>query len=256
MACAALLAGCSRSDDDTKVTYKNETGQKVSALPQADGNYSYEVLGGQPVPHEAKRLHEQARAEGQAGRYDAALKLFDQAITAAPDWEYPHYDMAFTYLLKGDDDKALQKYQQVDKMEPSGFFITKTALWTLERERDGKFPKGTYIAYVALEWASQEEKSNRVERIIERLPDFTPAWKDKVLLTEDRDLRAQYLDKALAMESDRETHGLLVLNKAAGLRADGKKADAQTLLENLATNQASTIANKALARKLLKKFKK
>ena len=53
----------------------------------------------------------------------------------APDWPYPVYDAAFTYLLQGDSLKAEERYAEVDRMAPRGFFTAKTSLDCLRRDR-------------------------------------------------------------------------------------------------------------------------
>ena len=62
---------------------------------------------------DAEQLHREARALGQAGKYDAAIEKLRAAIAAKPDWAYPYYDLAFTYFLKGDAELALTYYRQV-----------------------------------------------------------------------------------------------------------------------------------------------
>jgi hypothetical protein len=46
----------------------------------------------QQPPADAEQLHQEARALGQAGKYDAAIEKLRAAIAAKPDWAYPYYD--------------------------------------------------------------------------------------------------------------------------------------------------------------------
>lgn len=105
--------------------YISQSGEVSSDITSLDdGVYSYELYSTGDVPAEAKALHEEARTKGQAGDYEVALTLFTKAIAIAPDWPYPHYDMAFAYLLKGDSASALSKYQEVDSLKSRPRLLT------------------------------------------------------------------------------------------------------------------------------------
>ena len=69
----------------------------------------YEKLGAEKVPAQAFSLHQQAREAGSKGEYEAALAFLEEARKLAPDWPYPIYDAAYTYLLMGDSHNALEK---------------------------------------------------------------------------------------------------------------------------------------------------
>jgi len=109
-------------------------------------------MSNQIIDPAAKALHIEARELGQYGKYDLCIDKLEKAIKIEPTWAYPIYDLAYTYLLKGDFDSALKFYKKTDDLEPQGFFTTKTALYSLEGEKSGKFPKGLYIAYMQIEW--------------------------------------------------------------------------------------------------------
>lgn len=252
-----LSVGCNRPGEGD-VTYTTADGKKskdITDVSKHDGKVSFEVTGGKPVPREAELLHQQARAKGEAGDYDASLALLGRAASIAPGWPYPPYDMAFTYLLKGDAEKALQKYVEADKLEPGGFFTVKTAIWSLQKEQKGDFPKGTYMAYLSLEWADPAKKREVVEGLTTKVPAFTPAWKEKAWLTEDPEERKAIIAKALTLDADPETRGMLLLNQAAILHQAGKKDEALRMVSDLATNTSSTIGTKTLAGQMQKLFK-
>jgi len=252
-----LLSGCKNERDAERVEYTKRDGSKTTDVKSIeDGAVSYEVRGGGPVPAEAKRLHDEARKKGEAGDYAAALTLLKRASELAPVWPYPRYDEAYTCLLQGDATNVLIHYREVDRLEPAGFFTTKTAIWTLEREERGILPKGTYLAFVSLEWMEPEKKKTMVEQLAVRLPTFAPVWKEKALLTENAEQRLAALEKAMTLEPDAETYGMCVLNKAAVLNATGKTNEAKQMLEQLARSESSTLTTKSLAKELLKKLSK
>ena len=64
------------------------------------------------VPAEAEVLHQQGRRAGAAGEYDKALALLQRASSLAPNWPYPVYDMAYTFLLIHDTANATRCYRK------------------------------------------------------------------------------------------------------------------------------------------------
>jgi hypothetical protein len=146
----------------------------------------------------------------------------------------------------------LTNYLQVDRLVPEGFFTAKTAIWSLEREKTGVFPKGTYLAYLQIEWArSEPEKRKIVDALIRRVPAFAPAWKESAMLQEKLELRLTELEHGLGLNPDPETEGLLKINKATALHSLGKSDDCVKLLGALALATNSTTGTKALARATL-----
>ncbi len=254
----ASLFGCKKQSESDRVEYTLPGGKKTSDVRDLkDGTLTYQISGGgQKVPERAKELHRQARAKGESGDYASAIKLLRQASEIAPNWAYPYYDMAFTYLLQGDVTNALLNYRETDRLEPRGFFTAKTALWTLERENNGTFPKGTYLAYVSLEWTEPDKKRDMIQQMTTHVPAFAPGWKERAWMESDSDKQLAFIEKALALDPDPETYGICVLNKATRLGSAGKTTEARRIIEELATNDSSTISAKALAKEALKTLTK
>src|SRR4051812_25108552 len=108
------LAACRKSERATappeekptgaRLVFKDATGRELTMkdLEGVSGKAHWEVVGGDAIPPEASRLHQEARAAGGRGEYARALELLDRAHSLAPAWPYPVYDAAFTYLLQGD----------------------------------------------------------------------------------------------------------------------------------------------------------
>src|SRR5690349_11614061 len=65
---------------------------------------------GTDIPPEAVAMHEQGRKAEAAGDWNKALALFEQASNLASNWPYAVYDMAYTFLLMRDFDKARAYY--------------------------------------------------------------------------------------------------------------------------------------------------
>jgi len=214
-----------------------------------------EPVGKTMVPRKAERLYRQGRAQGEARQFDSAIKLLARSIQIAPYWANPRYDLAFLWLRKGDGSRALEHYREVDLLQPDGFFITKTAIWCLERERSGIFPQGTYLTFMLLQWEELGKRSEAVARMTVNLPSFAPAWKERALLTEDSIERRQFLEQALSLEPDAETYGICILNQAALLNNSGMKSEARNLIEELAQSQKATASSKIRAREILSSWK-
>jgi tetratricopeptide (TPR) repeat protein len=225
----------------------------MNDLRKVDGDYEFEVVGGKSIPTKAKELHEHARVFGGKGELEKAVDLLKQASRLAPDWAYPLYDLAYTYLLKGQSNEALGAYERVNKMEPKGFFTAKTASWALQREKEGLFPPGTYLLFLKIEWTNEdEEKLKRAQKIVEVVPNYPPALKECALRTKDPKQKMELISQALSANPDPETYGILMVNKAALLDREGKRDEAVRILGDLVLAPDSTILTVASAKSVLR----
>lgn len=204
------------------------------------------------IPEEAIRLHQEAREHGSKGEYQQAADKLHKAMVIAPAWAYPVYDLAFTHLLQNDYSNALKYYELTDKMKPTGFFTTKTACWTLRKEMEGMFPAGLYLAYSQLEWLdSAEEKLALAKAIVEKHPDFAPAWKVISDIIDSPKEKLSAIENGLRADPDATTKGSLIVAKALFLNSQGKSADATRLLGSLIFDEDATFANRKFAKLVL-----
>lgn len=257
MLTVAVVFLCLSACNNNKIIFKDKAGHIISEsdLNNCTGQVNYEIMSKHTIPLAAKALHDEARAFGQAGRYEEAIQKLEEVIRMEPGWAYPVYDLAFTYLLKGDSTQALAYYHQTDKLEPRGFFTTKTAIYSLEGEKAGKFPSGLYLAYMQIEWtADQAKKMEIAKAIIEQVPAYAPAWKDLANLTNDNVLRLQAINTGLSKDPDADTKGVLLINKAIVLNASGEKDAAKRMLGDIIFSSDATIGNIELAKFTLKSF--
>jgi len=214
------------------------------ARPDADA--------GQEVPAAAVRLHQQARAAGGRGDYEAAHQLLDRAHDLAPAWPYPIYDKAFTYLLQDESKRAEQCYADVDRLAPRGFFTVKRSLDCLRREHAGELPAGFCKAFATLEWMDDKaEKQAILEAIVEKHPSLAAAWKDLSVLLDDDDAKARAIDRGLEHDPDPDTKGILLINRAMLLERRGDHDEAVKILATLVLDPESSMATEALARMTL-----
>lgn len=183
---------------------------------------------------QAMKLHAQARQTGESGNLPGALQQFQQAHELAPEWPYPVYDTALTYLLMGEMDKALETYQRVDKMAPEGFSDTKRVIECLRREKDGRVPKGTFRKFIdAMRSRTPEEHERQLLELTKSAPKFYPAWREYAPYGKDTAEQLRLLEKALALAPDIESRGEMLIYKANLLRRSGKEAEGRALLQSL-----------------------
>jgi tetratricopeptide (TPR) repeat protein len=242
---------------DINIIFKDQEGHEIrkSDLKSATGKVQYELIGNQHVSPQASQLHQQSRHEGQQGNYLAALELLEQAHKLAPEWPYPVYDMAYTYLLQEDINNAVKYYTLVNQLAPGGFFTTKTALHTLKKEVNGNYPKGLYLAYLRIEWTNSIAQKEKIARnLIERVPDFAPAWKELANCLEESPQKLVAIEQGLQANPDLETKGMLLINKAIVLFNQGKHQEAIDILGYLIVDTENTIGTRESAKFVLSQF--
>lgn len=243
----------SESNNTMRIEFTDDKGNKISKeeLANATGTYNYAVYGIEEVSELAKSLHNQARMFGQKGEYQNAIQKLEQANKEAPNWAYPLYDLAYTYLLQDDYENALKYYQLTDKVAPNGFYTSKTALHTLEREKAGDLKQGLYKSYLSLEWIdNQAEKKEMIKLLVDNFPSFAPAWKDYSSLLENEE-RLSAIEKGLEQNPDIQTKGSLLINKALVISENGELQNASKILTQVIFDSNSTFGNVEMAKFVL-----
>jgi tetratricopeptide (TPR) repeat protein len=198
------------------------------------------------------QLHMQGRAHGQEGRFEEALKHFQQAREAAPSWLLPQADIGFTYLLMGDDARALKAYEELDALAPQGYANSKQVLDSLRREKDGRVPVGTYRKYMeVLRLRDLEEIRKRLKELTRAAPGFIPGWQELALTEQDPREAEKLVAKALALEPDLETRGHLLLHQARLLQVRGEREAGRKQYQALLNDPAMPPSVKVLAKEAL-----
>lgn len=244
-----------RQKQNTDLIFKDSLGHTISLedLNAANGKLNFELKEDKKINPEAQALHNEARTLGQSGNYDQSIKKLNEAIKIQPDWAYPYYDLAYTYLLKSDFEKAVKFYQKTDSLEPKGFFTAKTALYALQGEEIGKFPKGIYLSYLQIEWTESLAKKMEIARTLtEKFPDFAPAWKELSVLLDNKEERMKAIEKGLSKHPDAETEGILLINKAVILSNSGKTEEVKQILGKMIFSEKTTLSTLQLAKLTLK----
>lgn len=199
----------------------------------------------------AQDLHQKGRQAGEQGQYDEAILYFEQAHEADPQWPYPLYDMAFTYLLKDNHEKAYEYYKKTNELAPEGFYTVKTALWTLDREETGQFAEGLYTAYVKTEWIPEADRKTVLEDMRVKFPDFVPVYKSLLALYDSPQKRMELIEEGLAQDADDETYGILLVHKAIILKFSNRQEEAKAIIEDYLASPRCTAGNRGIAKTVL-----
>jgi tetratricopeptide (TPR) repeat protein len=187
-----------------------------------------------PIPERAMQLHAQGRAHGEAGRFEEALKSFQQAQEAAPDWHFPLYDTGYTYILMKDNARALEVYERLDTLAPQGFSESKQMLDSLRREKQGRVPKGTLWEFIDIQKLRDfAEVRRRFEALAKKAPQFPLVWKELAVSSESTEEGLKLVEKTLALEPDVITRGELLVHKSTLLRRKGEDEAGKKLLQDI-----------------------
>ena len=89
-----------------------------------------------------------------------------------------------------------------------------------------------------------------IELLIDKVPSFAPAWKDYSTLLEGKE-RLIAIEKGLEQNSDIETKGTLLINKALVMSQNGNFKEASELLTNVIFDTNSTFGNIEMAKFVL-----
>jgi tetratricopeptide (TPR) repeat protein len=247
------LGACKKAHPSHELVFSDDAGHQLTRadLAGATGTVNWEIVGHDAVPAEAERLHQEGRKAGAAGDHARALDLFEQAHKLAPSWPYPVYDAAYTYLLDGDNAHAEERYADVDRLAPRGFFTNKTSLDCLRRERSGELPAEFCRAFTMTEFLPPDQRREALHALVDRAPDFGAAWHElSEAISDDEPARAHAIEQGLAAKSDPDTRGLLLINKALLLQ-ESDRATAIRMLSELAVDPASTLGTEQIAKATL-----
>jgi tetratricopeptide (TPR) repeat protein len=245
----------------TKIIFQDKNGNVITEeeIDSSKGTVDYQVVIEGEIDPVARQFHEEGRELGLSMDFDGAIRKFKEAVSVQSDWEYPYYDMAFTYVYKQEFDTALSLFRKADLLYPKGFLMTKEAIYALEGEQSGKFPKGLYLYYKQIELRPGLTETQKLEiatTLTRKAPDFAPGWLAYALLVDDENEHRQAIDMGLTKNPDPTTQGLLMINKAYQMSADGKKGEAINLLGNLVFSKESTTSTVALAKMAMRMIHK
>lgn len=199
----------------------------------------------------ARRLKELGDEASRKKDYETAHRHYEAAAEASPQWPYPVYRSAQTYLKEGNIAKAYEFHRRVDSLSPRGFLRTWTILPTLQLELQGKLPSGTAQRLFRSEFEWVDEKKAWKQAAVElttRYPDFATGWQEMARVEDDPVKRLQFIEKGLRKDPDPETRGWFLVTKAETLAERGDKAAALRMLGDVALDPTSTAEAEMLAK--------
>lgn len=221
-----------------------------------NGRLRWEIINDTNVTTEARAMLEKGRRLGASGDYQGALELFNKAHEAAPGWEYPVYEEAYTHLLMGDIESARKSYNRVNQIAPHGFFNSQQASVCLKREADGEIPVGTYRKILMLDGANPGAARSVARGIVFDHPDYAAGWERVAFFTEDSKKALDAVEKGLAANPDPFTRDSLNFRKAVIAGNDGDTAGAVRMLERQLKDPDLTVAVEAQIKILLPGLKR
>ena len=207
---------------------------------------------GCPVPRASVTYHARGREARHAGEYERAIDLLTAAAVIAPQWAYPFYDRASTHLMADAAASALNDYRHSLQLAGRDFLQAATAVHTLQRERDGELPEGTWRAFVALQHNPDNSglaRRDALRRFVTQVPKFAPAWLLHSQLEPSPTRRLATLEQGFAATPDSETAGMLKVHKALALSLAEPEL-AQRVLTQLEGDEKATHSTRDLARVL------
>ena len=238
----------------SEIIFKDENGRVLtkSDLKGVDGTVNWGIQTDRKIPDKAIEYLKLGRAYGQKGNHELAIQNFESAMKLAPDWPYPYYELAYTYLLNSNYKVAYKYYKKVDHLAPRGFFTAKTAVHYLGQEQRGELPEGIYLYYLSYEWTNDPQKQFEIiENIVNQFPSFAPAGEKRDGFEEDPMTKLQIIEKGLNTNPDQETKGFLLMNKAITLATTGNESKAVEILGKLALDPQSPLDIELLSKKTL-----
>ena len=159
-----------------RLVFRDAAGRELTTddLKGVSGKVRWEVIGAGAVPAEASRLHTEAREAGGRGDYPRALNLLEQAHRLAPDWPYPVYDTAFTYLLQGDCDEGRGVLRGGRSHSAARLFHCQDVTRLPPARARRRSVSGFCKAFASLEWMDDKAKKTALlEGIVEKVPDVS-----------------------------------------------------------------------------------
>lgn len=247
-AALASLAGCTCQGSSTPAPTATDAGTALSQPPASPSTAQQQ----QPIPERARQLHAQGRKHGDAGQFEMALRYFHEAELVAPNWPQPLYDMGLTLLHIEADDKALETFTKLDAVAPLGLPGSKRILDSLRREKDGRVPVGTLREFLEIERLTDVRVVRlQMQALTQKAPGFVPAWQELAMLEEKPEEAEKLIAKALSLEPDAASRGMLLVYKATLMWRRGEVDAARKLLREILADPTTLPDTAAEAREML-----
>ncbi len=262
--CQKNLKEQNNSESNINIQFADDKGNKISKSELAKSteifDYDKVYYDRDNVPDTARSFYKQGKKYQEEADNKKAMEEFRKAHKEVPDWIYPIYNLAVLYLLEDDFENSLKYYQLSDQIAPKGFYDTKIALHSLQREKTGDLKKGVYKNYLLLELSgvltiessiNQSTYELTIGELLKNAQNFAPLWKDYALFLESTEEKLDAIEKGLAQNPDVKTKGILLINKAIFSNENGNYQRATEILVGVIFDPNSTISNVEMAKYIL-----
>ena len=169
-----------------------------------------------------------------------------------PDWPYPVYDDAWSYLLEGRLQEAHDAYAKVNQMVPRGFFTALTAEDVLARSCGARRRRASTSNRCV--WSGSRVTRNAgvcFEILTESAPEMAlPVWQLSKL-EEDPNDRVSRIAAALELSADRQSRQMMAIDLAISHDLQGQTDEARELLKGLLDDPDLTLQAEAVGRMVL-----
>jgi hypothetical protein len=145
-------------------------------------------------------------------------------------------DTLFLSVNCDESDKILSTLKRAVSEDPSGFFPQKEALYALEGEKEGRFPKGLYLYYKQIELNRELTKQQKLAiatGITQNVPGFSPGWLALASLVPETEYQLAAIEQGLLTNPDQHTKGLMLQRKAYALSVLGRNNESIETLREL-----------------------
>ena len=255
----------SESNANVNIQFTDDNGNKISKTELAKSteifDYDKVYYNKNDASELARSYYEQGKKYQEEANNEKAIEEFNKAHKETPNWIYPIYNLAILHLFKDDYKNALRYYKLADKIAPKGFYDTKIAVHSLQREKEGDLKKGVYKNYLLLEVTrvlTKEENSinqtmNKIaiQEFLNEVQNFAPLWKDYIFFLNSTEEKLDAIEKGLSQNPDIKTKGILLINKAIFYNEKGDYERATKILVGIIFNPDSTISNVEMAKYIL-----
>lgn len=169
------------------------------------------LAAAQPSPA-ASRLVHTGHQEAAAGRWDAAIRYYEQAHRSAPGWAAPLLGLGRSALHQALPEQALAWFDLAAALDaPVDARSGQVLGECVRREQASAVPLGTCANYVE----ARRQGAPALRTLLAEAPALAPAWAELVPLLADPAARADAIMRGLAADPEPGTFGVLVVHRQA-----------------------------------------
>jgi len=193
-----------------------------------------------------KRLYKEGIEDSVNGRYEESISKLIACITEQTNIPTLYYDLAYTYVLFNKPQEALEIYEKLDEITPTGYALTKTYIHMLKKEIKGELAPGFTLFYTRIEDMDKTvEKVSILKDLIEAYEYYPPLVKEYLESNTESDY-VSLVNNALVNDIDSDTKYFLLNYLALRLIPDNIIKSTE-IWQNIEKAEDSTLIAKTVA---------